>query len=212
MCMRYNTEALPDGAYSLAIPLRILEVFTAREDTEKVLRENSYQHLENIFVYLIEHNYFEQLRKLLDEKVPPMAEATSVAPTPISKCLLDMIKQPVDLISYVDHKESFSTLVLQKLCKSIFSPRLSDPIRMFVIPSLAEFKDFPYVQMIACINRLELKPTINLLYCILSLDSFNQSCKYDTKDISINILSFNSKVPKYAQLFFWIIKLETKVK
>lgn len=174
MCMRYNTETLSDGAYSLAIPLRILEVFTAREDTEKVLRENSYRHLENIFIYLIEHNYFEQLRKLLNEKVPLMAEATSVAPTPISKCLLDMIRRPVDLISYVDDKDNFSTLVLQKLCKSIFSPRLSDPIRMFVMPALAEFKDFPYVHLITCINRFELEPTINLLYCILS---FNQSCK-----------------------------------
>jgi len=188
MCMRYNTEMLPDGAYSLAIPLRVLEVFTTREDTEKVLREHSYRHLENIFVYLIQYNYFEQLRKLLDEKVPPMAEATSVAPTPISKCLLDMIKRPVDLISYVTHKENFSTLVLRELCGSVFSPRLSDPIRMFVVPALAEFKDFPYIQLIACINRLQLEPTINLLYCILSLDSSNQYCKYKQK-IILTLLS-----------------------
>jgi len=177
MCMRYNTETLSDGAYSLAIPLRILEVFTAREDTEKVLRENSYRYLENIFIHLIEHNYFEQLRKLLDEKVPPMVEATSVAPTPISKCLLDMIKRPVDLISYIHHNDNFSILVLQKLCSSIFSPRLSDSIRMFIIPALAEFKDFPYVHLITCINRHEPESTINLLYCVLSLDSFNHSCK-----------------------------------
>lgn len=173
MCMRYNTET-PNGTYSLAIPLRVLEVFTAREDTEKVLHEHSYRHLESIFVYLIQHNYFEQLRKLLDEKVPPMAEVTSVAPTPISKCLLDMIKRPVDLISYVNHKETFSTLVLRELCGSVFSPRLSDPIRMFVVPALAEFKDFPYIQLIACINRLQLEPTINLLYCVLLLDSSSQ--------------------------------------
>lgn len=174
MCMRYNTETLPDGAYSLAIPLRVLEIFTTREDTEKVLRESSYWHLESIFVYLIQHNYFEQLRKLLDAKVPLMVEATSVAPTPISKCLLDMIKRPLDLIPYVNRKENFSTLVLRELCKSVFSPRLSDPIRMFIVPALAEFKDFPYVQLIACVNRFQLEPTINLLYCILSLDSFNQ--------------------------------------
>jgi len=185
MCMRYNTETLPDGAYSLAIPLRVLEVFTTREDTEKVLplsaSKHTYRHLESIFVYLIQHNYFEQLRKLLDEKVPPMAEMTSVAPTPISKCLLDMIKRPVDLISYVNHRENFSTLVLRELCRSVFSPRLSDPIRMFVVPALAEFKDLPYIQLIVCINRLQLVPTINLLYCILSLDSSNQFCKYKQK-------------------------------
>ncbi|GAB1868523.1 HECT-type E3 ubiquitin transferase [Camponotus japonicus] len=188
MCMRYNTETLPDGAYSLAIPLRVLEVFTTREDTEKVLRENSYWHLESIFVYLIQHNYFEQLRKLLDAKVPLMVEATSVAPTPISKCLLDMIKRPLDLISYVDRKEDFSTLVLRELCKSIFSPRLSDPVRMFIVPALAEFKDFPYVQLIACVNRFQLEPTINLLYCILSLDSFNQFAWCKSEDALTNYL------------------------
>lgn len=188
MCMRYNTETLPDGAYSLAIPLRVLEVFTTREDTEKVLRENSYWHLESIFVYLIQHNYFEQLRKLLDAKVPLMVEATSVAPTPISKCLLDMIKRPLDLIPYVDRKEDFSTLVLRELCKSIFSPRLSDPVRMFIVPALAEFKDFPYVQLIACVNRFQLEPTINLLYCILSLDSFNQFAWCKSEDALTNYL------------------------
>ncbi|EFN77772.1 ubiquitin-protein ligase E3C isoform X1 [Harpegnathos saltator] len=176
--MQYNIQALPDGAYSMAIPLRVLEVFTTREDTERILRENSYRHLESIFVYLIKHNYFEQLRKLLDEKVPPMLEVSSVAPTPISKCLLDMIKRPLDLISYLDRNENFAILMLQELCRSIFCPGLSDPIRMFVIPALAEYKDFPYVQLISCINRSNLVATINLLYCVLSLES-NQisSCK-----------------------------------
>ncbi|KYM98999.1 PREDICTED: ubiquitin-protein ligase E3C [Cyphomyrmex costatus] len=187
MCMRYNTETLPDGAYSLAIPLRVLEVFTTREDTEKVLREHSYRHLESIFVYLIQHNYFEQLRKLLDEKVPLMAKVTPVAPTPISKCLLDMIKRPVDLISYVNH-ENFSALVLRKLCRSVFSPRLSDPIRMFIVPALAEFKEFPYVQLIICINRFQLVPTINLLYCLLSLDSSNQFSWCKSEDALTNYL------------------------
>lgn len=191
MCMRYNTQTLPDGAYSLAIPLRVLEMFTTRDDTERSLRDNTSRNLESIFVYLIQHNYFEQLRKLLDEKVPPMAEVTSVAPTPISKCLLDMIKRPVTLISHMNHRENFSTLVLQKLCGSIFSPRLSDPIRMFVVPALAEFKLFPYIQLIACINRLQLEPTINLLYCVLSIDSSTQLCKYKQK--ALNTMTFNLK-------------------
>ncbi|XP_070148798.1 ubiquitin-protein ligase E3C isoform X2 [Polyergus mexicanus] len=133
-------------------------------------------------------SYFGQLRKLLDAKVPLMVEVTSVAPTPISKCLLDMIKRPVDLMPYVNRKENFSSLVLRELCKSVFSPRLSDPIRMFVVPALAEFKDFPYVQLIVCINRLQLEPTINLLYCILSLDSLNQFSWCKSEDALTNYL------------------------
>lgn len=177
MCMQHNSEALMSGAYSLAIPLRALETFTSREDTEKVLRENSYKYLENIFIYLIKHKYFDQLRKLIDNKVPCMLESTPVAPTPISKCLMDMIKRPLDLISYLEQDDDFSMLVLQEFCKSILSPRLSDPIRMFVIPSLSEFVEFPYTQLIECINRIEIEPTLSLLYSILSLES-NRFCKY----------------------------------
>ncbi|XP_043264433.1 ubiquitin-protein ligase E3C [Colletes gigas] len=187
MCIQYNSEALMDGAYSLAIPLRALETFTSREDTEKILREFSYKHLETIFVYLIKHKYFDQLRKLINEKVPPLLEPTSIPATPISKCLVDMIKRPLDLISFLDQKDDFSMLVLQELCRSILSPRMSDPIRMFIIPSLCEFKEFPYIQLIDCINRMKIEPTISLLYSILSLESNRFStCKF--KDVLINYL------------------------
>ncbi|XP_029044161.1 ubiquitin-protein ligase E3C [Osmia bicornis bicornis] len=187
MCMQHNSEALTSGAYSLAIPLRALEIFTSREDTEKVLRENSYKYLENIFIYLIKHKYFDQLRKLIDDKVPCMLESTPVAPTPISKCLMDMIKRPLDLISYLEQDDDFSMLVLQEFCKSILSPRLSDPIRMFVIPSLSEFVEFPYTQLIECINRIEIEPTLSLLYSILSLES-NRFFTCKSKDVLINYL------------------------
>lgn len=176
MCMQHNSEALMNGAYSLAIPLRTLETFTSREDAEKILHENSYKYLGNTFIYLIKHKYFDQLRKLIDNKVPSMLEPTSVAPTPISKCLVDMIKRPLDLISFLEQEDSFSMLVLQELCRSILSPKMSDPIRMFIIPSLSEFIEFPYTQLIKCINRIEIEPTISLLYSILSLES-NRFCK-----------------------------------
>ncbi|XP_043593820.1 ubiquitin-protein ligase E3C isoform X1 [Bombus pyrosoma] len=187
MCMQHNSEALMNGAYSLAIPLRALETFTSREDAEKVLHENSYKYLGNIFIYLIKHKYFDQLRKLIDNKVPSMLEPTSVAPTPISKCLLDMIKRPLDLISFLEHEDNFSMLVLQELCKSILSSKISDPIRMFIIPSLSEFVEFPYNQLIKCIDRIELEPTISLLYSILSLES-NRISTCKSKDVVINYL------------------------
>ncbi|CAL7940939.1 unnamed protein product [Xylocopa violacea] len=187
MCMRHNSEALLNGAYSLAIPLRALETFTSREDAEQILCANSFKYLENIFTYLIKHKYFDQLRKLIDNKVPSMLEPTSVAPTPISKYLVDMIKRPLDLISFLEQEDKFSILVLQELCRSILSPRMSDPIKMFIIPSLSEFKEFPYTQLIKCINRIEIEPTISLLYSILSLES-NQFSTCKSKNVLINYL------------------------
>lgn len=176
MCMKHISEALMNRASSLAIPLRALEVFTSREDTEKILGEHGYNYLEIIFVYLIKHKYFDQLRKLIDEKVPPMLEPSSVPATPLSKCLVDMIKRPLDLISFLDQKDDFSVLVLRELCKSVLSPRMTDPIRMFIIPSLIEYKEFPYDQMIDYINRVKIEYTMSLFYSILSLES-NRLCK-----------------------------------
>ncbi|KZC14784.1 Ubiquitin-protein ligase E3C [Dufourea novaeangliae] len=187
MCMQHNSQVLMDGASSLAIPLRALETFTSREDTEKILREKSYRYLEIVFTYLIKHRYFDQLRKLIDEKIPPMLEASSVPVTPLSKCLVDMIKRPLDLISFLDQKDDFSMLVLRELCRSILSPRMTDSIRMFIIPSLSEFKEFPYDQLIDCINIIKIEPTISLFYSILSLES-NCLSTYKSKDVLINYL------------------------
>nr|XP_033342932.1 ubiquitin-protein ligase E3C [Megalopta genalis] len=189
MCMQHNSEALIHGALysSLAIPLRALETFTSREDTEKTLGEHSYKYLEIIFVYLIKHKYFDRLRKLIDEKVPPMLEPSSVAATPLSKYLVDMIKRPLDLIGYLDQKDDFAELVLKELCRSILSPKMSDSIRMFIIPSLAEYKEFPYDQLIDCINRVQIECTMSLFYSVLSLES-NRLSTYKSKDVLINYL------------------------
>ncbi|XP_031835473.1 ubiquitin-protein ligase E3C isoform X2 [Nomia melanderi] len=187
MCMKHISEALMNGGGSLAIPLRALEVFTSREDTEKILGEHGYNYLETIFVYLIKHKYFDQLRKLIDEKVPPMLEPSSVPATPLSKCLVDMLKRPLDLISFLDQKDDFSVLVLRELCRSVLSPRMTDPIRMFIIPSLSEYKEFPYDQMIDCINRVKIEYTMSLFYSILSLES-NRLSTYKSKDVLINYL------------------------
>ena len=36
------------------------------------------------------------LRQIVDEKIPPMVEPTTKAPTPLSACLLDFILQPLE--------------------------------------------------------------------------------------------------------------------
>ncbi|XP_024942049.1 ubiquitin-protein ligase E3C [Cephus cinctus] len=171
VCMQHTVAAIPpDAVQSLAIPLRVLEVFTVREDTEKILKEKTDQHLEGIFIYLAKNKYFEQLRKLIDLKVPPMLDASPVPPTPMAKCLLDMIKRPLNLVHRLEYNNEFSMLVLRELCANILSPRMSEPVRMLIVPALSEFKEFPYSQLIDYINRLGTEPTISLLYSVLSLE------------------------------------------
>lgn len=170
-CIEYTTKVSSNGAYSLAIPLRVLEVFTERENTNKILEQNSHMFLENVFTYLIKHGYFHLLRKLIDAKIPPMLEPSSIPPTPISKCLLEMIERPLDLIYHSNPNNDFSMLVLKEMCENLLSPKMTDPIKMFIIPALAELDKFPYIQLVKCINRVSMTPTISLFYSILSLGS-----------------------------------------
>lgn len=55
-------------------------------------------YLTRLFTYLVNKGYFEQVRCLVDNKVPPLLEASSHPPTPLAACLFDMITRPLQLV------------------------------------------------------------------------------------------------------------------
>ncbi|XP_012278709.1 ubiquitin-protein ligase E3C [Orussus abietinus] len=176
LCMQYSIgKSSSESTHSLAIPLRVLEVFTMRQEVEKILKEQTDRYLEDVYIYLAANGYFQQIKCLVDEKVPPMLESTSVPPTPLAKCLLDMMKQPLDLIHRMDCNSEYSVLILRNFCASVLSPKMSDSVRMFILPALSEPKDFPYAELIDCIDRLDMEPTTYLLYSVLLLEPIQYS-------------------------------------
>jgi hypothetical protein len=56
-------------------------------------------YLIRLYTYLVKKGYFEQVRCLVDNKVPPLLEASSHPPTPLAACLFDMITRPLQLVS-----------------------------------------------------------------------------------------------------------------
>lgn len=154
----------------MAVPLRVLEVFTAKENNERILKDATDRHLIGIFIYLAENKYFAQLRKLIDEKVPPLLEPTPIPPTPMSACLLDMLRRPLGLISTSEENDESSVAILEEFCRNILAPRMSEPVRMFVLPALSEFPGLPYGPLIDCVNGLAGDPTLCLLYGLLILE------------------------------------------
>lgn len=179
----------------MAIPLRVLEVFIVSEDIELILKNNANRYLEDIFTYLIKNRYLQHLKHMIEEKIPPMVEPSAVPPTPIAKCIMDMIKRPLKLVHHLDNSaetskrtsDEFSVFVLSKLCESVLSPKMSEPIKMFIVPALGEFQEFPYVQLINCINRFDVQPTMSLLYCVLTLEPA-KFCLGQSKQVLINYL------------------------
>jgi ubiquitin-protein ligase E3 C len=169
--MQYSLETLlTDTAQSIAIPLRILEVFTTPEDTGIIIETHSDLYLKKIFAYLVKNKYFEQVKQLIEAKIPPNSDSLSTPPTPMTKWFLEMIQRPLSIVNLTDNANEFCFLILHEFYTSVLSEKLTDSISAYIIPSLLEFKEFPYDKLINCINRYNPQPTISLLYSVLHLE------------------------------------------
>lgn len=167
LCLRFVVDSIsPDKGQAIAIPLRVLETFTLLDNLE-----NNHQHLKEIFGYLLKNNYYEQMRRLIDTKIPPIDIASSVPPNPMSKWIFDMIQRPLSIIYHMNHLNDFSFLTLRELCASILSQKLTESVTGFIFPALISSKEFPFEKLITSIQFLNIPPSLNLLYSILSLET-----------------------------------------
>lgn len=161
---------------SIASPLRVVEVFTSIENVQLVLGERAaVQHLGSTFAYLVKKGYMQHVRELLDSKTPPLLESSSNPPTPLAACLLDMLVRPLQLVSLSSDHEIRVTL-LKGLCESVLCPRLSEPIKLFVLPALSIIPDFPFdiLTEVLCYDLKSVIPFSSvLLYSFLILDPSN---------------------------------------
>lgn len=98
-----------------------------------------------MFGYLVQRDYFQLLRQMLDEKVPPLDGPVTVPPNSISETLLQMIVHPLKL---VDSCTGCSRFILISFVEQILMPSFSDPIRSFVLPCLAIDPNFPFLHLI----------------------------------------------------------------
>lgn len=177
LCLQFLLE-IPfiNKQISTALPLRVLESFITSDLTRKD-QETYKNHLRDILKYLVQNSYFSNIKKLMEDNTPPLDDSTPSPPTLRLKCYFDLIKQPLVLSSDTKYDNDFALIVIKQFVNTILVPRMSDPIRLFLIPALVELKGFPYAEMICCINRLEIVPTRSLLYAVLTLEpaSFNPS-------------------------------------
>lgn len=169
--MHYSHKTvLEDSMQSMAIPFRILEVFTTPESNERNIDSSSDLHLKEIFAYLVKNKYFEQVKQLIDAKVPQDLDPSPNPPTPMAKWFLEMIQRPLSIFNRVKNANEFCNLVLHEFCTSVLSQKLTDPISAFIIPALLKFQEFPYNKLINCVNRYDAQPTISLFYSVLKLE------------------------------------------
>ena len=120
---------------SIAIPMRVLEVYTSAEGYKSVnnlQKVNSV--LYSIWNYLICNQFFKQMRTLIDNKIPEPYESTSKAPTPLSATLLDLTLRP--LKSLKDSNEQNANLIVRSFLSEALRGPHSPQIKYYVLTHL----------------------------------------------------------------------------
>lgn len=163
---------------SLAVGLRIVEVFTSWESSTRVLGTNgATSYLVKLFSHLIAHGYFRQVRRLVDSRTPPVMGPSSSPPTQLAACLFELIARPLNVVTRVPDNR-FSALVLQGLCQHILASPMTKAVEMFIIPALVDLPLFPFRELLDALRHCEgfaegegsVQRSTSLLFSVLSLE------------------------------------------
>lgn len=135
--------------------MRTIEIFTSYESIKKlapldVLEQDILKFLKQEFSYMIEQNYFHNVRKMLDGKISEDTydEITTMPRTEMSKVILEMIERPLKLVNDLNYDEEFDSKILASFVIEILSKDSNYTICNFIIPSLASKPFFPFVKLI----------------------------------------------------------------
>ena len=167
---------------SIASLMRFIEVFTSiqsYEDSNQLIQ---------IYDYLIRQNFYADLRRIVDIRIPPMVTETIKAPTPLAETFFNLIMQPLGLIQCDDN---VGTQVLLNFTKNFLTERFSEQVDYFVVPALAAEKTFPYALWGKVLQEHELKKTPWLLYSFLRIGKIhlgNEGVSFDVQ-CYLNVLS-----------------------
>lgn len=139
----------------MAIPMRTIETFTSIESIKcnvsiGISEQEIVEFSKRLFSYLIDQNYYKNVRKMLDEKINDNTydELSTKPQTEISKVILEMIERPLKLVYNLSVDESFDSKILIAFINEILARDSNYTISNFIIPSLAAQVDFPFIKLI----------------------------------------------------------------
>lgn len=85
--------------------MTMIENFTSFDYIRQKIKHESEERVENflkrLFSYMIDQNYFQKVRQMVDEKIPDNTydEETARPHNQLSGVLLEMLKRPLKLVS-----------------------------------------------------------------------------------------------------------------
>lgn len=145
LCCRVLQSA-GDGSLNVALPVRMLEVFTCEGTYLPVLREAGpvAAVIEQILHYVVQHGFYSALRLLINSKLPPSVDYADRARTPMASALLDNVLKPLHF-TYSSCPDSARQRVFAAFTEELLQAPFSDQVFRFVVPALADAQAaFPY--------------------------------------------------------------------
>ncbi|XP_019363702.1 PREDICTED: ubiquitin-protein ligase E3C [Gavialis gangeticus] len=135
-----------DDNLNVALPMRMLEVFSSENTYLPVLQDASYvaSLIEQILHYTIHKGYYRSLYLLINNKLPSSIEYSDVSRVPIAKILLENVLKPLHF-TYSSCPEGARQQVFAAFTEELLAAPFTDQIFHFIIPALADVQTtFPY--------------------------------------------------------------------
>jgi hypothetical protein len=187
---------------NIAIPMRIIEIFTAFESIKRcapagISDQEVVRFLKRLYSYMIDQNYFRNVRKMLNEKIPENTyEESTVRPhSEISRVLLQMIERPLKLVNTFSSDPAFDSKILASFTTEILTKDFTSTIGNFIVPSLGSQPDFPFIKLIRFLHDVQ----VQAVKGIVCENNNNGDVQKSYKEVRFN-----------GYLLYSILKLDTK--
>ncbi|CAM4522236.1 ubiquitin-protein ligase E3C isoform X2 [Lepidochelys kempii] len=135
-----------DDSLNVALPMRMLEVFSSENTYLPVLQDANYvaSLFEQILHYMVQKGYYRSLYLLINNKLPSSIEYSDVSRVPIAKILLENVLKPLHF-TYSSCPEGARQQIFAAFTEEFLAAPFTDQIFHFIIPALADVQTlFPY--------------------------------------------------------------------
>ncbi|PNI36017.1 UBE3C isoform 5 [Pan troglodytes] len=146
-----------DDSLNVALPMRMLEVFSSESTYLPVLQDASYvvSVIEQILHYMIHNGYYRSLYLLINSKLPSSIEYSDLSRVPIAKILLENVLKPLHF-TYNSCPEGARQQVFTAFTEEFLAAPFTDQIFHFIIPALADAQTvFPYEPFLNALLLIE---------------------------------------------------------
>ncbi|XP_076828121.1 ubiquitin-protein ligase E3C [Brachyhypopomus gauderio] len=166
-----------DECVSVAVPMRMLEVFCWEETYLPVLQDPTAATAltEQILHYVVQKGYYRSLYALVNHKLPSSLQYTDAPSVPLAHTLLQHTLKPLHF-TYTSCPEGARQSVFSALTEEFISPPFTEQVFDFFVPALADprlafpFEDFLWsLQATKASSALSQAHTPWLFYFVLSV-------------------------------------------